>query len=77
MTNLKNSLAENDVVGPLVSKTLTLDQAKAVMTYVDVLNEGKSLSILFLQASRGRVSLNKSNKKRENQQLWDSALQQH
>lgn len=57
LQNLKDSLAENDIVGPLVGRTLTLDQAKAVMTYIDVLNEGKSSNVLFLQASRGRVYL--------------------
>lgn len=54
LQNLKDSLKDSDVVGPLVNLCLTLDQAKAVMVYVDTLNQKNQLATVFLQASRGR-----------------------
>lgn len=56
LENLKNSLKENEIVGPLVGNAKTLDQAKAVMVFVDTLNEKKALSTLFVEAARGRVT---------------------
>lgn len=38
LNNLKESLKDNEIVGPLIGKTMTLDQAKAVMVYIDTLN---------------------------------------
>jgi N-acetyltransferase 10 len=55
LNNLKESLKENEIIGPLLEKAMTLDQAKAIMLYIDTLNEKNSMSILFLQAARGRV----------------------
>lgn len=54
LDNLKKSLAENEIVGPLVNCSRTLDQAKVIMTYVDVLNDKTARNTVFLSASRGR-----------------------
>jgi len=54
LINLKNSLKDNEIVGPLVAESKTLDQAKVIMTYVDVLNDKASRNTVFLAASRGR-----------------------
>ena len=54
LEHLKKSLADNEIVGPLVNEAKTLDQAKVIMTYVDVLNDKTARNTVFLSASRGR-----------------------
>lgn len=56
LVNLKQSLSTNQVIGPLVGSTVTLDQAKALLVYADFLQQKKLAGIVFLEASRGRVS---------------------
>ncbi|KAJ1957271.1 N-acetyltransferase 10, partial [Dispira parvispora] len=54
LRDLKESLADTQPVGTLVSMARTLDQAKAVMTFVDVVADKTLRSTVTLTAARGR-----------------------
>ncbi|KAJ1914057.1 N-acetyltransferase 10 [Mycoemilia scoparia] len=54
LKELQTSLNDTDVVGPLVGKAKTLDQAKAVMTFLDTISEKTLRSTVSLTAARGR-----------------------
>jgi len=51
---LKASTAESQPLGPLLSVAKTLDQAKALMTFVDVVSEKTLNRTVALTAGRGR-----------------------
>jgi N-acetyltransferase 10 len=54
LQNLKNSLAETEMVGGLVNQTRTLDQAKALLTFAEAISEKTLRSTVALTAGRGR-----------------------
>eukprot|EP00250_Pteridium_aquilinum_P001459 c11649_g1_i2 orf=138-3227(+) len=54
LKELKSSLRETQPVGPLVGKCKTLDQAKAVITFLDAISEKTLRSTVALTAARGR-----------------------
>lgn len=54
LKELKDSLRETQPVGPLVGKCRTLDQAKAVITFLDAISEKTLRSTVALTAARGR-----------------------
>ncbi|KAJ1987527.1 N-acetyltransferase 10 [Dimargaris cristalligena] len=54
LADLKASLAGTQPIGSLVAKARTLDQAQAVMTFVDAISEKALRSTVTLTASRGR-----------------------
>ena len=54
LEHLKTSLKDNPTIGPLIGATLTLDQAKALLVYADVLQQKKFVTTVFLEAARGR-----------------------
>lgn len=54
LQELKESLADVQPAGSLVGITKTVDQAKAVMTFIDVIEEKTLLSTVTLTAARGR-----------------------
>ena len=54
LTDLKRSLADTEPAGPLVSACKTLDQAKAVVTFLDAASEKTLRSTVALTAARGR-----------------------
>ena len=54
LTDLKESLKETEPAGPLVSQCRTLDQAKAVVTFLDAASEKTLRSTVALTAARGR-----------------------
>ena len=54
LTDLKESLKETEPAGPLVSQCRTLDQAKAVVTFLDAASEKSLRSTVALTAARGR-----------------------
>ncbi|KAG8928556.1 hypothetical protein FRC02_006740 [Tulasnella sp. 418] len=54
LKELKDSLAETKPVGELVKLARTLDQAKAILTFVDAISEKTLSSTVTLTASRGR-----------------------
>lgn len=54
LKNLKESLKETPLVGDFVKCTKTLDQAKAVLTFIEVIAEKSLRSTITLTASRGR-----------------------
>lgn len=56
LENLKTSLKDNSIIGPLIGSTVTLDQANALLVYADCLQQKKMVSTVFLEAARGRVS---------------------
>ena len=51
---LKESLSETQPVGTLVDQAMTLDQAQAIMTFVDAISEKTLRSTVALTAARGR-----------------------
>ena len=51
---LKKDLSEKEVVGSLLQTAKTLDQAKVIMSLVDVLLEKSSKTTVSLTAARGR-----------------------
>ena len=54
LDNLKHSLKETQPVGNLVSRCRTLDQAKAVVSFLDAASEKTLRTTVALTASRGR-----------------------
>jgi N-acetyltransferase 10 len=54
LKDIKESLKETDIVGNIVSKARTADQAKAILTFVEAITEKKLRSTVALTASRGR-----------------------
>lgn len=54
LKELKKSLKDTQPVGSLVEKAKTLDQAKAVLTFVDAIADKKLRSTVALTAARGR-----------------------
>ncbi|KAJ2641363.1 N-acetyltransferase 10, partial [Coemansia sp. RSA 1694] len=51
---LKSSLADTPPIGSLVARARTLDQARAVMTFVDAISEKSLRATVALTAGRGR-----------------------
>ncbi|KAJ2051856.1 N-acetyltransferase 10, partial [Coemansia sp. S2] len=51
---LKSSLADTQPIGNLIARAKTLDQAKAIMTFVDAISEKSLRSTVSLTAGRGR-----------------------
>lgn len=54
LNKLKEDLKEKEVVGPLISLSKTLDQAKALMVFIDAVMQKTSRSTISLTAARGR-----------------------
>jgi len=54
LTSLQDELRETQPVGTLVSMCKTLDQANAVMTFVDAISEKTLRTTSTLTAGRGR-----------------------
>uniref|UniRef100_K3XCC4 RNA cytidine acetyltransferase n=1 Tax=Globisporangium ultimum (strain ATCC 200006 / CBS 805.95 / DAOM BR144) TaxID=431595 RepID=K3XCC4_GLOUD len=54
LKELKESLRETQPVGALVDQARTLDQAKAILTFVEAISEKTLRSTVALTASRGR-----------------------
>ncbi|CAG8452327.1 845_t:CDS:10 [Ambispora leptoticha] len=54
LNELKSSLADTQPIGSLVQTAKTLDQAKAVLTFVEAISEKTLRSTVTLTASRGR-----------------------
>ncbi|KAF2221968.1 putative nucleolar ATPase Kre33 [Elsinoe ampelina] len=54
LANIKESLADAQPVGPLISLAKTVDQAKALLTFVDAIAEKTLQSTVTLTAARGR-----------------------
>jgi len=51
---MKTSLKGTQPIGPLVNLAYTLDQAKALLTFVDSISEKSLRSTVSLTAARGR-----------------------
>ncbi|TYG40640.1 hypothetical protein ES288_D12G109300v1 [Gossypium darwinii] len=54
LKNLKQELSEDFPVGPLIKKCCTLDQGKAVVTFLDAILDKNLRSTVALLAARGR-----------------------
>ena len=54
LKELKESLAETQPIGALVETARTMDQAKAIMTFVEAISEKTLRSTVSLTAARGR-----------------------
>jgi len=54
LKEIKDSLAETKPVGPLITLAKTVDQAKALLTFVDAISEKTLRSTVTLTAARGR-----------------------
>ncbi|KAL4821459.1 GNAT acetyltransferase 2-domain-containing protein [Aspergillus spinulosporus] len=54
LEKIKDDLAESQPVGPLVNLARTVDQAKALLTFVDAIAEKTLRSTVTLTAARGR-----------------------
>ncbi|KAH8157659.1 hypothetical protein CIB48_g10585 [Xylaria polymorpha] len=54
LDSIKESLRDTDVVGQLVGLTRTVDQAKAILTFIDTITEKKLRGTATLTAARGR-----------------------
>ncbi|KAJ5157006.1 RNA cytidine acetyltransferase [Penicillium canariense] len=54
LKQIKESLAESQPVGPLLNLARTVDQAKALLTFVDAIAEKTLKSTVTLTAARGR-----------------------
>ncbi|KAJ2467191.1 N-acetyltransferase 10, partial [Coemansia sp. RSA 2322] len=54
LADLKHSLADTQPIGNLIARAKTLDQAKAIMTFVDAISEKTLRSTVSLTAGRGR-----------------------
>ncbi|KAI1198315.1 N-acetyltransferase-like protein [Nemania serpens] len=52
--SIKDSLRETEIVGSLVGLTRTVDQAKAILTFIDTITEKKLRGTATLTAARGR-----------------------
>ena len=57
LADLKESLKQNPILGPLASLAKTLDQAKALMQLFDGLVEKNVRHTISMTAGRGRVQL--------------------
>lgn len=54
LKELKESLADTEPIGSLVKPAKTLDQAKALLTFIEAISEKSLRSTVTLTASRGR-----------------------
>ena len=54
LKDIKESLAETQPIGPLLAMSRTVDQAKALLTFVDAISEKTLRSTVTLTAARGR-----------------------
>ncbi|KAI0435746.1 GNAT acetyltransferase 2-domain-containing protein [Xylaria telfairii] len=54
LDSIKESLRDTDVVGQLVGLTRTVDQAKAILTFIDTITEKRLRGTATLTAARGR-----------------------
>ena len=54
MDSLKSDLSNRDIIGALVGTSKTLDQAKVIMSMVEVLMEKNNKTTFSLTAARGR-----------------------
>ncbi|KAJ1897429.1 N-acetyltransferase 10 [Coemansia sp. IMI 209127] len=54
LASLKASLADTQPIGGLIARAKTLDQAKAIMTFVDAISEKNLRTTVSLTAGRGR-----------------------
>jgi N-acetyltransferase 10 len=54
LKSLKASLADTEAIGPLVSCARTLDQAKALLVFIEAISEKTLRSTVALTAARGR-----------------------
>ncbi|KAJ1718871.1 N-acetyltransferase 10, partial [Coemansia biformis] len=54
LESLKETLADTQPIGGLVARAKTLDQAKAIMTFVDAISEKSLRTTVSLTAGRGR-----------------------
>ena len=54
LREIKESLAGSKPIGPLISLSKTVDQAKALLTFVDAISEKTLRSTVTLTAARGR-----------------------
>ncbi|KAJ9615289.1 N-acetyltransferase 10 [Cladophialophora chaetospira] len=54
LKEIKDSLADSKPVGPLLALSRTVDQAKALLTFVDAISEKTLRSTVTLTAARGR-----------------------
>lgn len=54
LDSIKESLEETEIIGSLVRLTRTVDQAKAILTFIDAITEKKLRGTATLTAARGR-----------------------
>jgi N-acetyltransferase 10 len=54
LKELKESLTDTQPIGCLINTAKTLDQAKAILTFIEAISEKKLKSTITLTASRGR-----------------------
>ncbi|GAP88086.1 putative tRNA cytidine acetyltransferase [Rosellinia necatrix] len=54
LDSIKESLIDTEIVGSLVGLTRTVDQAKAILTFIDTITEKKLRGTATLTAARGR-----------------------
>lgn len=54
LQKLQNDLKDKEIIGQLVAQARTLDQAKAIMTFVDCIVQKTARSTISLTAARGR-----------------------
>ena len=54
LTELKRSLRDTEPIGSLIDKTRTVDQAKALLTFIESISEKTLRSTVTLTAARGR-----------------------
>eukprot|EP01135_Chromosphaera_perkinsii_P005386 Nk52_evm67s343 gene=Nk52_evmTU67s343 len=54
LKELKESLVDTEPAGSLISRARTLDQAKAILTFIEAISEKNLRSTVALTASRGR-----------------------
>ncbi|KAL4441117.1 hypothetical protein ABPG74_002067 [Tetrahymena malaccensis] len=54
LEELKDSLKQNVLVGPFINIAKTLDQARAIMTFIDAITEKNTRATISLTAGRGR-----------------------
>ena len=55
LQDLKTSLETNNLLGPLIKIAKTLDQAKALMVFIEAISEKNFRCTVSLTAGRGRV----------------------
>lgn len=54
LKTLKSELEDQEIIGPLVEKTVTVDQAEALMRFEEVIQDKTLRATIALTASRGR-----------------------